>query len=95
MSEIFEQIRRLIEGGEVRISNHGYDELAADGLFVRDILPSVAEAAVVEEYPNYPKGPPAYWCYRRVERVSLFMSFGVFLKVDHRPQSSLPPTGQT
>jgi hypothetical protein len=46
-----------LKGGEVRISNHGYDELAADGFFVRDILPSVAEAAVVEEYPNYPKGP--------------------------------------
>lgn len=57
MSETFEQILRLIEGGEVRISDHGYDELAADGLFVRDVLASVADAIVVEDYPEYPKGP--------------------------------------
>ena len=57
MSETFEQIVRLIARGEVRISDHGYDELAADGLFVRDVLASVAEAIVVEDYPEYPKGP--------------------------------------
>ena len=57
MSETFEQILRLIEGGEVRISDHGYDELAADGLLVRDVLASLADAIVVEDYPEYRKGP--------------------------------------
>lgn len=57
MSEIFERILQLIQRGEVRISDHGYDELAADGLFARDALASVSAAIVVEDYPDYPKGP--------------------------------------
>ena len=43
--------------GEIRISDHGYDELATDGMFARDALTSVAEGIVVEDYPDYAKGP--------------------------------------
>ena len=57
MSEIFERVRRLIAQGDVNISNHGYDELADDDLLARDVLESVQEAAVIEEYPDYYKGP--------------------------------------
>lgn len=57
MSKIFEQIRLLIKRGEVRISDHGYDELAADGLFAKDAVALAADAAVVEDYPDYAKGP--------------------------------------
>ncbi|SNB47304.1 DUF4258 domain-containing protein [Geobacter sp. DSM 9736] len=57
MSDIFKQVLRLVQGGDVRVSDHGYDELAADGLFVRDVISSFADGQVVEEYPDYPKGP--------------------------------------
>ena len=57
MSEFVERIRDLISAGEVRISEHGYDELAEDGLTARELLGGVLEAVVVEEYPSYPKGP--------------------------------------
>jgi hypothetical protein len=57
LSEFVEKVRALIRAGDVRISEHGYDELAEDGLTVREVLSSVPDAVVVEEYPNYPKGP--------------------------------------
>lgn len=57
MSEFVERVRALIRAGDVRISEHGYDELAEDGLSVREVLSGVPEAVVVEEYLNYPKGP--------------------------------------
>lgn len=57
MNEFLSRIQGLIQRGEVQISDHGYDELAADGIFVRDVMTTVADAIVVEDYPDYPKGP--------------------------------------
>ncbi|HVS81521.1 MAG TPA: DUF4258 domain-containing protein [Pyrinomonadaceae bacterium] len=57
MSQTLERIRELISKQEVYVSDHGYDELANDGLFIQDILAGVTAAVVVEDYPNYHKGP--------------------------------------
>jgi hypothetical protein len=34
-----------------------YDELTEDDIFVKDIMASIMEAIVLEEYPDYPKRP--------------------------------------
>jgi len=57
MSQIFKQILDLIERDEIRISVHGYDELAEDDIFVKDIMAGVSQGIVIEDYPGYPKGP--------------------------------------
>ncbi|MGE5838876.1 MAG: DUF4258 domain-containing protein [Deltaproteobacteria bacterium] len=50
-------MRALIRAGDVLISEHGYDELAEEGMTAREVLSSILDAVVVEEYPYYPKGP--------------------------------------
>jgi hypothetical protein len=57
MSEIFKSILEHVERKDIVISNHGYGELADDFIFVRDIIAGINEAIVVENYPEYPKGP--------------------------------------
>ena len=41
----------------MRISAHGYDELAEDDILVKDVVAGVSDAAVIKDYPEYPKGP--------------------------------------
>jgi len=57
MSRTFQAIRELVARREVKISAHGYDELAADDILVRDVVAGVQDGVVVEEYRDYPKGP--------------------------------------
>ena len=57
LTAILEQIRALVTRGEVRVSLHGYEELAADDVPVRDIIDGLTTAETIEEYPDYPKGP--------------------------------------
>ena len=54
---LIQQIWELVACQNVRISEHGYDELADDGLFVEEILMGVDDAVIIEEYPDYHKGP--------------------------------------
>ena len=56
MSDTLKSIKQLVTSGDVRISDHGYDELANDGLTAREIIGGVANGILIEDYPEYPKG---------------------------------------
>jgi len=57
MGETLQRVRDLVGRGEVRVSAHGYDELANDGLFADEVVAGVSRAVLVEDYPDYAKGP--------------------------------------
>jgi hypothetical protein len=57
VSQTLELVRSLVSLGEVQVSAHGYEELAADQILVRELVEGLAAAVVVEDYPDFPKGP--------------------------------------
>jgi hypothetical protein len=57
MSQTLDKVRTLIAAGDAKVSSHGYDELAEDGIMVRDLIGGIEAASVVEDYPDYAKGP--------------------------------------
>jgi hypothetical protein len=57
VSTTFEIIKRLVARREVRVSEHGYDELAQDNILVTEVVSGVIDGQLVEDYAQYPKGP--------------------------------------
>jgi len=54
---MLELVHALIVAGKARVSEHGFRELREDGINLVDLVGSIESASVVEEYPNYHKGP--------------------------------------
>lgn len=77
MSDTFDTVRALIAGGNVRISEHGYDELADDGLLARELMEAVETAEIIEDYPNYPKGPCVLVLHRTKDGRSVHVVWGL------------------
>ena len=57
MSDTLRRVVELIRDGDVLISTHGYDEMAEDGILAREAIEGAAAATMVEDYPEYGKGP--------------------------------------
>jgi hypothetical protein len=57
MSETLRRIQTLVLAGDYLISDHGYDELAKDGILPGDALAGIATAVAVEDYPDRVRGP--------------------------------------
>ncbi len=57
MNKTLGLLKNLVRKREVVISVHGYEELEADRLKVRDIVAGINDAEVLEYYPDFHKGP--------------------------------------
>lgn len=56
MSETLRRIQTLVFSGEVRVSEHGFDELSKDDILVEDAVSGIATAVAVEDYPDRGRG---------------------------------------
>ena len=70
-------VQDLALRGEVRISDHGYDELAEDGLTAREVVSGLADAVVVEDYPTYGKGPCVLVAQRAKDGAPIHAVWGI------------------
>ena len=70
-------MRALVARGDVRISLHGYEELAADKILVRDVVNGLAGAVVVEDYPDYAKGPCVLVLERDATQQAIHVIWGI------------------
>jgi len=57
MSETLHRVQVLVPNGEVEVSRHGLQELAADDILLADVILGIAQASSVEDYPDAHKGP--------------------------------------
>ncbi len=57
MSATFERIRALVQSDDIKIFDHGYDEMSNENILARDVIHVVHDGIVVEDYPTYAKGP--------------------------------------
>lgn len=93
MSELFS--RNLIAANKILTSAHGYEELAADSIYVQDILASVESAKIVEEYSEYRKGPCVLVLQYDVKKKPIHVLWGIpfgknepaVVVTAHRPKS--------
>lgn len=77
MSRTLKQIIELVQRGEVRVSLHGYDELAADDILVHEAVDGISDAVVVEDYPDYYKGPAVLVLQKDYEGEAIHVLWGV------------------
>ena len=76
-SGTFEKIKRLIAERKILISSHGYDELAEDHILVKDVLNDIDNAVVIEDYPEFGKGPCCLVLQKDIEDNFIHVVWGI------------------
>ena len=77
MSETLKRAQRLVAQGEVRISDHGYEEFAADGIVARDVVAGISSALVVEDYPEAARGPSVLVLQHDADGLPIHILWGI------------------
>ena len=82
MSDILRRVQQLVSAGQVRISDHGYDEFTADGIMAEEAVDGVPDAIVVEDYPDAIRGPSVLVLQRGVDGRPLHILWGIAAETD-------------
>ena len=77
MSDTLAQIRVLVDQREVRMSQHGFRELAADDILLDDVIAGVEAAIAIEEYPAFVRGPCVLVLQRDRNDLPLHVVWGI------------------
>jgi hypothetical protein len=77
MSETLRRVQVLVLGGDYLISDHGFDELAKDGILPGEALDGIAEAIAVEDYPDRTRGPSVLALQRDASGLSIHIVWAI------------------
>ncbi len=83
MEDLLNKIKKLVELGEVKISEHGYDQLSEDGLHVKDIITGIKDAITVEVYMEYHKGPCVLVLQKSIDGSFIHVLWGIPIETEH------------
>jgi len=73
----FDKVRALVQRGEVKVSDHGYEEMSDEDILARDVLAGVFDGVVVEDYPTYAKGPCVLVLQRGLDQQPIHVVWGI------------------
>jgi len=80
MSDTLKQVQTLAAKRDILISDHGYDELASDGILIQDVIDGVNDASRLRIIRIITKGY-AFWFCSSTATTNQFTSYGEFPKV--------------
>ena len=88
MSTTFDKVRALVQRTEVRISDHGYDEMSHENILAKEVLAGVFDGIVVEDYPEHmAKGHVCLYC-KKISTRNRSTSSGEFRRIYRRRRLS-------
>ena len=77
MSTLLASIQELVSAGKIRVSAHGFEELASDDITLGELLDSLPKAVTVEEYQDYHKGPCVLVVQSANDRSTVHVLWGI------------------
>lgn len=77
MGEVLARVKALAASGELRVSQHAFQELAADAIVIDEVIDGIAAAIEVEEYPAAAKGPSVLVMQRDASNSPIHLVWGI------------------
>ena len=76
-SATFDRILELATRREVLISDHAYEKAEKEGILITSIIAALADAEVIEDYPNAWKGPSVLLLHSDVDGNAIHTVWGL------------------